>query len=138
MKSAKAFFVIAVVTMMGCVWLASSAQAAIEIGAVQTFNTTPGTNEWATGALAGSGATYGNAAAIDAAVQTLSADMIASNIVTSATFPPSTFAAGFRRNTATNALASRPAGPAGVLLKATLSNSTPNTLTAVDITYVQD
>jgi hypothetical protein len=118
---------------------AASAGAAISVGpagsGVLTFDTLPAVGEWSTLALAGGGATFTNTAALDAAVQLLTASNINGTLPATATVPPSVSGAGARWNSSAHYLQTRPGGVAAVLLMATVRNDTGVAQTCLDVSY---
>ncbi len=104
-----------------------------------TFDTTPAVTEFSTGVLNGNATTFQNTAALDAAVDGLSASSIVRPLPTSGTVPPSTFSGGFRHNTGAGLyLQSRPTtdgtNAASVLL-ATLVNNSGADIAGIELSY---
>jgi len=122
--------------------LISPLQAAISVGPTGvgplTFDTTPTTNEFATGVLVGGGTTFSDVTTMDAGVAMVTAASITRLLPTSGTQPPSTFSGGFRHNTGGLYLQSRPVtdvtNAANVML-AILQNDSGSDRALVTISY---
>ncbi|MCX6876288.1 MAG: Ig-like domain-containing protein [Verrucomicrobia bacterium] len=118
----------------------TSTQAAISVGAsgsgVQTFATLPAASEWSTmAAWAGAQGDITSSASLDAAVASLTAGVITTPLTESATWPPSSNAQA-RRNTAQTLVQSKPTGTnKGVLLLATLQNTSGGGIKGLTISY---
>src|SRR5438093_472288 len=139
------FFRICLGLFLGLMCTLPAVQAAISVGpsgaGPLTFNTTPLATEMATAVLNGTGTTYADTTAMDAGVQTVTAANVARQLPTSATWPPSTFSGGFRRNTTTNAVQSRPTTDgtnAAQVLVAFLQNDSGANTTNLSISYKFD
>jgi hypothetical protein len=123
--------------------VSAAAQAAVSVGpggstGVLTFDTAPAASEFATFVLTGGAATYLDPAGMDAGAQTVNAALVINTLPTSATVPPSTFAGGFRYNTAERFLQSRPTTSgtnAANTMVATLQNNSGGDLTEVTVSY---
>ncbi len=117
----------------------TTARAAISVGAggsgVLDFATRPEASEWATSPIAGAGPDIADAAALDAGVQMLTAAGITTQLPTSGTVPPSTSNLGFRYNTTSLNIQSRPTGVRFVALLATLQNDTGGDVSQITVTY---
>lgn len=116
-------------------WGTSGAVGIGPAGKFLTFDTVPSAGEFATAAVAGGGANFTSPEALDAAVAATDAKLITNGLTLSATVPPSTSTAGFRYNTTWQALQSRPAGVASVMMKMTLRNETGTELHALPFSY---
>ena len=136
----KTFLLLLTVTLAGL----TTGRAAIPVGingsGVLTFNATPLATEFATGVLLGDGATYANAATLDAGVNNLAASSIVRALPVSGTIPPTTFSGGFRHNTNAAGLwiQSRPTADgtnAASVLLATLQNTSGGTIGSVIVTF---
>lgn len=114
--------------------LLPSMQAAIPLGAVQTFDALPVVADWSTVSIAGGGADITTTGAMDTRVQTLTAASINTVLGSSATVPPST-AAIARWNSTGLYVQTRPTGNAAIALLATIENSSGGDVTSLAIDY---
>jgi hypothetical protein len=120
----------------------SAVQAAILVGpngaGPFTFNTNPLPADIATRVLNGVGSTYTDTATLDVGVQAVVATNVTRALPTDGAFPPGTFSGGFRRNTATNAIQSRPTTDgtnAAQVLVAFLQNNSGGASTTLALSY---
>jgi len=101
-----------------------------------TFDTMPNLADgWSTRSFGASGATITTVAGMDAAVQTLSASMINTNLGSSGTQPPSTSILGFRWHTVNHNIQSRPTGDDYLVMLVTLRNDTGADKGGVVVSY---
>ncbi|HMJ64007.1 MAG TPA: hypothetical protein VK615_01560, partial [Candidatus Binatia bacterium] len=127
---------------LGLMCMNSALQAAISVGpggaGPLTFDTVPPATNIATRVLNGVGSTYTDTSTLDAGVQAVNVADVTRQLPTSGTFPPSTFSGGFRINTTTNAIQSRPTTDgtnAAQVLVAFLRNDSGAASTTLAISY---
>lgn len=134
MKSSKLFL-----AMAGLVGLSLGAHGAISVTGAGAgpldFPAVPAVGDWSTLSVGTANTTYGTAAALDAAVQTLNATAIATVLGQSAT-DPSTTSGVARWNSTRLRLQSKPTGVDYLVLMATLQNDSGATINSVDVTYL--
>ena len=107
---------------------------AIPLGLTYTFDTLPPVSDWSTLSIGTGGGTYAADADLQAAVQAEAASAINLPLGQSATLPSSTYATA-RWNSAGLFLQTRPTGNGATLLMATLVNTSPRTLSVLEVTY---
>jgi len=117
-----------------------SAAFAIDItaagpSATWTFDTAPAAADFASGGVAGAGATANDEAGLDAAIIPTDASLYGSPVGSSATNPPTSTNALFRHNTSGLWLQSAATGNTATVLKATLNNETPNYVTDLAVSF---
>jgi len=123
--------------------LPSVASAIVVNGGVnpaQDFGVSPlPTTDWATGAIAGANTAAADLTALNGLVNPTAESAYTAALAVSATFPPATAIANWRQNFGNangRAFAqSDPTGVAANVMKATLTNGTPNYITSLGITF---
>jgi hypothetical protein len=103
-------------------------------GYTNSFSTLPTAADWATGSMGSSSSTYGNINALDAAVSTLEASGITSQVGSTANNPPDANTTAVWSSTGW-CLQTRPTLNGATLLLARLINGSGATATTVSISY---